>query len=337
MGLINPGGSPSNTFASGVYTDNVYERTVSAGVNIEGLLVKGGIPNLAATVPTVTVDGQLVYDSATGLFKGRLAGVTRNIATVANAGIKSAIGGKPPVYNNVASIILPAGLRAQDSTNAVTIEVASDLTVSLAASGAAGLDTGTEAASTWYYLYLIRKSSTGQVSAVLSTVNESVSGSITYPSGYDQKRQLPFAILNDASSNIIAFKVMAGWPYRPYIWFNARQSSNVDGTLGPCNVLNNGSSATWQAINLGGIVPPISTSAKIKTEITSGGGATVSVRKTGESHDGNRIAIATGGQHGDIEMDIETNTSQQIDYITTGSPNNLDINVIGFYVTEVPV
>jgi hypothetical protein len=335
MGLINPGGSLSNTFSSGVFTDVVEERTVGNGVEIEEILLKDGILNLAAPTPTVVNNGDLVYDSATGQFKGRIAGVTRNMANSASPGVKGAIGGKPPVYNNAASIILPAGIRAQDSTGVANIELASDLTVSLAVSGLGGLDTGSEASNTWYYLYLLRRTSTGATSAVFSTVNEAASGSISFPSSYDQKRQLPLAVRNDGSSNIIPFFVGYGWPYRPYIWYDVRQSSNVDGTLGTCNVLDNGTASSWTAISLASCVPPISRFVKLKTEITDSGSATVSIRKTGSTHEGNAIAIATGAQHGDNTDDWETNSSQQVDYITTGTPNNLDINVIGYTVTEV--
>lgn len=65
---------------------------------------------------------------------------------------------------------------------------------------AGGLDTGSEAASTWYHVWAIRKDSDGSVDALFST---SVS-SPTMPSGYTYKRLLG-SVYNDASSNIRAF------------------------------------------------------------------------------------------------------------------------------------
>jgi hypothetical protein len=251
---------------------------------------------------------------------------------------KGYINGKAPSYTSAATVTFPAGLKARNSGNTADIELAANVVVTLASTwtvGTPGLDAGSEASGTWYYYYLIKRPDTGVTSVIVSTVNESASGSITLPANYTQKRQLPLAVRNDGSSNIIPFFIGYGWPYRPYIWYDVRQSSNVDGTLGPCNVLDNGTATSWTAISLASCVPPISRFAKLKMEITDGGGSTVSIRKTGATHEGNTIAIATGGQHGDNTDDWETNASQQVDYITTSTPNNLDINVIGYTVTEV--
>ena len=55
-------------------------------------------------------------------------------------------------------------------------------TVDITVSGAGGLDAGVEA-NVWYYIYIIRKSTDGTVSSLLSTSATSP----TMPTGYDQK------------------------------------------------------------------------------------------------------------------------------------------------------
>ena len=58
-----------------------------------------------------------------------------------------------------------------------------DETGNIGVAGAGGLDTGAEG-NVWYYIWIIRKSSDGTVSALLSA--ESDIASVTLPSGYDQ-------------------------------------------------------------------------------------------------------------------------------------------------------
>lgn len=95
--------------------------------------------------------------------------------------------------------------QAADSTNAVTMDLTSGITKRLDASWAVGtnqggLDTGAEAISTWYHVWLIRRSDTGVVDALFSTS----ASSPTMPTNYDQKRLIG-SVYNDASSNITAF------------------------------------------------------------------------------------------------------------------------------------
>lgn len=73
-------------------------------------------------------------------------------------------------------------------------------TVSIAVSGAGGLDAGSEAASTWYYLWIIYNNTTLDTSSLLSLSSTSP----TMPSGYDFKI-LVGAIYNDGSSNFLTF------------------------------------------------------------------------------------------------------------------------------------
>src|SRR5690606_23032620 len=118
-------------------------------------------------------------------------------------------------YSSASQITIGAGA-CRDSTNAYTLAVSGTLTVDITASGANGLDTGSEASNTWYYVYVIGDSTgVNTPKGLLSVTNESSSGAITLPSGYDLKRQLPIAIRNNASSNILNFVVAEGWPYRP--------------------------------------------------------------------------------------------------------------------------
>jgi len=94
---------------------------------------------------------------------------------------------------------------ATDTTVADVMALASTLTKRLSTawavgSGNGGLDTGSVATSTWYYVWLIRRSDTGVVDALFSTSATSP----TMPANYDAKRLLG-SIKTDGSSNILAF------------------------------------------------------------------------------------------------------------------------------------
>jgi hypothetical protein len=76
-----------------------------------------------------------------------------------------------------------------------------NVTADITASGANGLDTGTEAASTWYYLWVIAKTD-GTLGALLSTAT--AIGSLTLPSGYVYAALVGQAY-NNSSKDFLAF------------------------------------------------------------------------------------------------------------------------------------
>ena len=81
------------------------------------------------------------------------------------------------------------------------LATAGTYTVNQAASGALGLDTGSVAPSTWYYLYVIRKSD-GTTSAIMSLSSTTP----TMPSGYIYKRLVSAAYALVSTSYFRAFK-----------------------------------------------------------------------------------------------------------------------------------
>jgi hypothetical protein len=88
---------------------------------------------------------------------------------------------------------------ADSGGNTTTINTVSE-TADITVSGAGGLDTGSEASSTWYYVYIIRNSGSSAVDALLS-----VSASApTLPSGFDESA-LVSAVFNDSSSDFRDF------------------------------------------------------------------------------------------------------------------------------------
>lgn len=94
--------------------------------------------------------------------------------------------------------------------------------VDITASGASGLDTGSEAGDTWYYIWVIAKAD--------NTINGLLSASAsspTLPAGYVYKT-LVSAVRNDGSSNFINFK-QADKTYTYPAW-RSMASGNVGAT-----------------------------------------------------------------------------------------------------------
>ena len=101
---------------------------------------------------------------------------------------------------------------ARSSDNAADMTLSSGLTKQIDAAWAAGtnaggLDTGSVAANTFYYLWLIKNSSTGAIDVLFSAS----ASAPTMPTGYDLKRRIG-AVRTDGSANIRPFTQVANDP-----------------------------------------------------------------------------------------------------------------------------
>jgi hypothetical protein len=112
---------------------------------------------------------------------------------------------------------------ARDGANAANMVLASEITKQIDAAwsvgdDAGGLDTGTVAATTWYHVWLIKRSDTGVVDVLFSLSATAP----TMPTDYDGKRRLG-AVKTDGSSNILAFTQVGHefWWTDPPLDFNA--------------------------------------------------------------------------------------------------------------------
>lgn len=91
-----------------------------------------------------------------------------------------------------------------------------DLTVSITASGANGLDSGTETSSTWYYIWVIYNPTSATTAGLLSAS----SSAPTLPTGYTYKKFVS-VVLNNSSSNFKAFSQRQN----EYTWANPAEST----------------------------------------------------------------------------------------------------------------
>jgi len=118
---------------------------------------------------------------------------------------------------------------------AILVDPTATISVDIATSGAGGLDTGAEAISTWYYVYLVGSSTDPtDVDAVCSV--SSLSDEITLPTGYDLATRVGM-VFNNASSNFAPFEEKLCMGYREY-WF-----------VPYVQILVNGASTSWDEVD----------------------------------------------------------------------------------------
>lgn len=187
-------------------------------------------------------------------------------------------------------------------------------TLDITASGANGLDTGSEGSSRWYHLWAIGKED-GTLDGLLSESSTAP----TPPSGYDFKGYLG-AVYNNSSSNFDKFAQRGNRFSVPYV-----------------QVLNNGTSASFATISLSAFLPPTATHAVLQPGVgTSSGTAyvslTVSSGGSGTTPDTDQCFFAaTAGTDkafspGMVQL---MTTAQQISYWVTGTNGRATIFLIG--------
>ena len=153
-----------------------------------------------------------------------------------------------------------------------------NLTVDITASGVNGLDTGSEASSTWYYLWVIYNGTT--VAGLLSISATAP----TMPSGYTFKG-LVGAVYNDSGSAFDKFHQVG-------VYVGIQQD----------NVLSSGSATSWTSVSLATAVPANAKliSANVSQNQTTSGS---------EAH----IAPSSDGVIGKFNMQIQgTSTSGEM-------------------------
>jgi hypothetical protein len=188
---------------------------------------------------------------------------------------------------------------------------------------------GGEAPNTWYYLYAGTDFGTN-IGLLLSTRNVSA-GDQLWDTSFPKIRQLPFSVRNDANSNLLKFWVNNGWPYRPEIFYDVDFDSALAST--PTRVLTGGAATAFSAVNCANFIPPISQIGLFHAGVNTGANSAW-LRPTGSSSNGRRFYLAAAGADIDVGA-MQLNNTQQVDYKVSAAANTLDIDVLGFIVTEV--
>lgn len=209
---------------------------------------------------------------------------------------------------------------ARDSTDVENIRWTGTLTANLAASGAGGLDTGSEAADTWYAVHVIGGG--GNPAAALLSTSATAP---TLPGTYTIFRRVGW-IRNDAASNLYEFVQWGGGADRQYHW---RESAAT------VQVLTAGTATTFTDVSLAGFVPPTSTRAYLNVRHqASGTDDHVKIRPDGSAEADPPMRVYSSGGDGDGDASSafwqECSTAQLIEYENLTTTDPTDIWVLGF-------
>jgi hypothetical protein len=198
------------------------------------------------------------------------------------------------------------------------------ITGDITSSGAGGLDTGSEAADTWYAVWVIADST--NLNAVKVLLSASFTAP-TMPDGYDLKR-LVWAVRNNASSDFFNF-IQTGTGTTRACWWN-ENSANV-------RPLVNGNATTWTDVDCSSYMPTFSDVGIFQVNFETGtAGATndeVEIRPDG-------ITSSTISVHPGFKSSVKAfyqvlcpvSSAQKIEYKCDDTANEATIVVVGWYM-----
>ena len=212
---------------------------------------------------------------------------------------RSYLAGLALANNGTRKIDIAAGL-AQDSTNTYGMTISSTFTKDLNSSwavgtGNGGLFFGSIGTSTWYHVFLIRKTSDGSIDAGFDT---SVTAA-NIPAGYGAYRRIG-SVLTDGSSNILAFVQTGDY----FEWTTHIQ--DLSSTHGSTNAVTRTLSTPLGSSVLAKIII-FTTGAGVNYTYMSSLATTDSVATS----DTAQMIMVAGGANS-LELNVMTNTSSQI-------------------------
>lgn len=245
------------------------------------------------------------------------------------------------VYTDTATVTLRRGAGRGGVDAEIAIEIDGAVVTKTDADLAFSIVThieGTEAASTWYYLYVSESSGAivPHVSATAPVMPGAGSGKVGYHPTQTAWRFLGSVdptigvFFNDASSNIVPFVANTeGWQ-----WRDLTPATHIDFPMAAP------AGANWQAVDLSTLLPAIAREALVQVSLQ---GDDCSVDFAGGSRIGNAIGSTTGvihlsvhtvttGSIADLQGFVALDSSRRIAYglTTAGTIVSLYMGVVGW-------
>lgn len=237
---------------------------------------------------------------------------------IAQVAVPGAIDGMHIAYAGDSEVEIDVGT-CTDSTGARTIAITSSPTVDVTASGVNGLDTGSEANSTWYAVYVIAQED-GSSAGLLSTSFTAP----TLPSGYVYFRRVG-AVRNNSSGAFENFKMFGNGRSRDVIW------DDYSGFV----LLSNGSATSYTNVDASLGMPPSSRRMfAIRAFDPFSLGNDYRIRIDGASNFHFFGGETTAASHGSGSHRIWTSTNQIFEYQVSSASDNLTIYTAG-YIEEL--
>jgi len=230
-------------------------------------------------------------------------------------------------YNNASNptyqIDIEAGI-CRDQADTFNMVLTSTLTVDITQSGANGLDTGSEGAWYWYYIYVIYNPTTTTYAGLLSLSSTSP----TLPSGYTKYRRIG-SVINNGSSNFYMFDYKSDLGRERYCSYDEEDEDNIE-------MLTNGAATSWTDIYLGARIPPTGLFIYLMCRYTAANYDQSAAMRNKDSSQGDPPFIIYGGANGNdatsaAVFKIWASTTRYIQYINFSANCALTVWVKGFW------
>lgn len=258
---------------------------------------------------TGLADGSSAQDSAT-------TGQVRDASDV-GGNVLCPHRGLTITYATAATVDVVASVATLENSSGDAMRITSlSVTIDITASGAAGLDTGSEASSTWYYVHAIAKSD-GTKSALLSTSFTAPQ----LPTGYTFWGLLG-VVRNDSNSDLVVTKQVGS------IVTRAAQSGTSNGTDTSFTAVGNGTAG----------LPPIAKVAHLIAVIGVSSGTAASSLflapdgATTSPTYGYAVVTNIGGGTNNLQVPVRLllTTAQQVKYYVSGTNAQASVLYVGW-------
>lgn len=207
---------------------------------------------------------------------------------------------------------------ARNSTNANDIVLDASVTINGATNGANGLDAGSLANATFYYVYVIASSnSLADAAGLIST-----SATPSLPANYDMYRRVGF-VLTDGSAEFLLFW-QNGNDKKRTVWYDVGISE-----------LSAGTATSYTAINLATSVPPLATNVIFDIAYTPNSATnTAQFLPYGSSATNGVVRFGCGvaaAQKGQIIVPCELNSAvPTVQYKVSNGSDSLTLLTMGY-------
>jgi hypothetical protein len=228
--------------------------------------------------------------------------------------IRANINGLVAAWTSVSTVTIGVGA-CRDKTDSFTIRTTAPLVADITVSGVNGLDTGAEAANTFYAIYVIADS-TGvlPLASLFSTGGDTPT---VLPAGYDIWRRVGY-VRNNSSSDFREFVTYGAGPERSIQYRDAMSTRQQ---------LTGGAATVVTQVNCGALIPNSSAYGRFQIAQRGTVGATFYDDQTQLLANAQR-SLLTGNTACDVEMHVTT--AQRIAYANAAAGGLVDIWVLGY-------
>jgi hypothetical protein len=263
-----------------------------------------------------------------GAVAGRAIVYSKTALGVTDAFIRSSDGLvtqiTPPIRGNIYGLVaawtsvstVTIGIGAcRDKTDTYTIRTTAPIVANIAVAGAGGLDTGVEAASTFYSIFVIADS-TGALppNSLLSTGGDTPT---VLPAGYDIWRRVGY-VRNNPSSDFREYVTYGQGPERSIQYRDALSSRQQ---------LTGGAATIVTQVNCGALIP--NSSAYGRFQLAQRGTVTASFYDDPTQLLANaQRSLLAGNTACDVEMRVSA--SQRMAYANAAAGGLVDVWVLGY-------